>query len=432
MKHERSKKLYERAEKLIPGGVNSPVRAMRAVGGEPVFMARGEGAFIYDVDGNRYVDYVCSWGPLIHGHAPKNVVDEITRVAKDGTSFGWATGREVELAERVKNAVPSIEKVRFVNSGTEATMSALRLARGFTGRDRLIKLAGCYHGHADAFLSESAGSGVATLGIPGSAGVPQGAAADTVTVPYNDLDAVAAAFDQHAGKVAALILEPVAANMGLVLPAAGYLQGLRTLCDKHGALLIFDEVITGFRLGLGGAQGKFGVRPDLTTFGKIIGGGLPVGAYGGRADVMAKVAPLGPVYQAGTLSGNPLAMAAGAATLEALVQPGLYEQLEARSARLVKGLNGVFGDDALAYHVGSIWGVFWKAGQKTPPRNYDEIKTGDTQRFARFFRALLAEGVAIAPSAFEVGFVSTAHQETHIDATITAAQRAWTLAKQSA
>lgn len=427
MKHDRSKKLYERALELIPGGVNSPVRAFKAVGGEPVFMARGEGPFLYDVDGNRYIDYVGSFGPLILGHAPAAIVEEVARAAKDGTSFGWATARELELAERVLRAVPSIERVRFVNSGTEATMSALRLARGFRGRERVIKFAGCYHGHADAFLSEAAGSGVATLGIPGSAGVPQGAARDTLTLPYNDLERVASTLAQAGDNVAAVILEPVAANMGLVPPAPGFLEGLRALCDRHGALLIFDEVITGFRLGLAGAQGLYGVRPDLTTFGKIIGGGLPVGAYGGRADVMDKVAPAGPVYQAGTLSGNPLAMAAGIAMLDALAKPGFYEQLDREADALTLGLNDAFaahGRLALAYRVGSIFGVWFKPGATEPPRNYTEIKGADTQRFARFFRALLEEGVAVAPSAFEVGFVSAAHQRQHIDATVTAVKRA--------
>jgi glutamate-1-semialdehyde 2,1-aminomutase len=427
MRHDRSKKLFDRAVQLIPGGVNSPVRAFIAVGGEPVFIVRGEGPFIYDADGNRYIDYVCSWGPLILGHAYPAVIDEVTRVARDGTSFGWATAREIELAERVQRAVPSIERVRFVNSGTEATMSALRLARGFTGRDAVIKFAGCYHGHADAFLSEAAGSGLATLGIPGSAGVPEGAAKDTITLPYNDLGAVEESLRRVGGKVAAIILEPVAANMGLVPPLPEFLAGLRKLCDEHGALLIFDEVITGFRLALGGAQARFGVRPDLTTFGKIIGGGLPVGAYGGRREVMEKVAPLGPVYQAGTLSGNPLAMAAGIATLDALLQPGFYEQLEKNTQVLVAGLNEVFaaaGSVARADHVGSIFGVWFAANKSAPPRDYAEVKTADTARFGRFFRALLEEGVAMAPSAFEVGFVSAAHQRQHIDATVTAVKRA--------
>ncbi len=427
MRRERSKKLFERATELIPGGVNSPVRALRAVGGEPVFMVRGEGPFLHDADGNRYVDYVCSWGPLILGHAPANVVEEVIRAAKDGTSFGWATAREVELAERVCKAVPSVERVRFVNSGTEATMSALRLARGFTKRDKVLKFAGCYHGHADAFLSESAGSGLATLGIPGSAGVPKGAAADTITVAYNDLDAAADVMKSAGDDIAAVILEPVAANMGLVPPQPGFLEGVRTLCDKNGALLIFDEVITGFRLGLGGAQGYFGVRPDLSTFGKVIGGGLPVGAYGGRKDIMDLVAPLGPVYQAGTLSGNPLAMAAGNATLDTLAQPSVYEQLDASTEALTTGIAEALarhGGCGHTYRVGSIFGIYWLAGADKPPRNYDEVKRADTALFGRLFRHLLDQGVAIAPSAFEVGFVSLAHDRTHIGATITAFDRA--------
>ncbi len=427
MRRERSKKLYERARELIPGGVNSPVRAMKAVGGEPVFMARGEGPYIFDVDGNRYIDYVCSWGPLILGHAPKEVVAEIERVARDGTSFGWATGREVELAERVTRAVPSVERVRFVNSGTEATMSALRVARGFTGRDRFIKFAGCYHGHADAFLSESAGSGLATLGIPGSAGVPAPVAADTITVPFNDLGAVEAALQKHQGTVAAIIVEPVAANMGLVLPSPEFLPGLRKLCDAHGALLIFDEVITGFRVAYGGAQALYGVRADLTTFGKVIGGGLPVGAYGGRKDIMDKVAPLGPVYQAGTLSGNPLAMAAGNAMLEKLARPGFYEALGELTETFVQGLRGVMqkrGHAARVDRVGSIFGMWFKPNASAAPRNYDDMKQADTARFSRFYRALLEEGVAMAPSAFEVGFVSAAHERTHLDATVTAVDKA--------
>ncbi|MBI5511201.1 MAG: glutamate-1-semialdehyde 2,1-aminomutase [Deltaproteobacteria bacterium] len=426
MRRERSTKLFERAVKLIPGGVNSPVRAFKAVGGNPIFISRGEGPFIHDADGNRYIDYVCSWGPLILGHAPAAVLDAIGRAAKDGTSFGWATAREVELAERVANAVPSVERVRFVNSGTEATMSALRLARGFTGRDRVLKFSGCYHGHADAFLSE-AGSGVATLGIPGSAGVPVGAAKDTLTAPYNDLEQTRELFATVGGEIAAVIVEPVACNMGLVPPQDGFLPGLRELCDAHGALLIFDEVITGFRLGLAGAQGYYKVRPDLSTFGKVIGGGLPVGAYGGRADIMEKVAPLGPVYQAGTLSGNPLAMAAGLATLEALSRPSFYDDLERVSAALATGLSEVLGKhDHIARfdRVASIFYLWFKANADHPARDYAEIKTADAGLYGKFFNALLQQGVALAPSAFEVGFVSSSHQQTHVDATLTAVDRA--------
>jgi glutamate-1-semialdehyde 2,1-aminomutase len=426
MRRERSNKLYERAVKLIPGGVNSPVRAFKAVGGNPIFVARGEGPFIHDVDGNRYIDYVCSWGPLILGHAPAVVLDAIAHAAREGTSFGWATAREVELAERVTKAVPSVERVRFVNSGTEATMSALRLARGFTGRDRVLKFSGCYHGHADAFLSE-AGSGVATLGIPGSAGVPAGAAADTLTAPYNDLEAVEAVLKKHGKSVAAIIVEPVACNMGLVPPLPGFLSGLREVCDRYGALLIFDEVITGFRLGLGGAQAYYKVRPDLSTFGKVIGGGLPVGAYGGRAEIMEKVAPLGPVYQAGTLSGNPLAMAAGIATLDALARPGFFDDLDRLTTALGQGLAEILkkhGSIARFDRVGSIFYLWFKAGAGQAAKDYAEIKTADTALFGCFFNALLKQGVALAPSAFEVGFVSAAHQQTHIDATVTAVDRA--------
>ncbi len=426
MRRERSARLFERASRVLPGGVDSPVRAFKAVGGNPVFVARGDGPFIYDADNNRYIDYVCSWGPLILGHAPPEVSEAIARAVRDGTSFGWSTAREVELAELVTALVPSVEMLRFVNSGTEATMSALRAARGFTGRDKLIKFAGCYHGHADAFRAD-AGSGVATLGIPGSAGVPEGAVRDSLTVPYNDLDAVAATLAQVGDQVAAIIVEPVACNMGLVPPRPGFLAGLRELCDRHGALLIFDEVITGFRLAPGGAQGLFGVRPDLTTFGKIIGGGLPVGAYGGRREVMAKIAPLGPVYQAGTLSGNPLAMAAGLAMLETIRRPDFHRQLDQTAATLERGLAAVLdhhGRIARVDRVGSIVYLWFKAGQDGPARDYAEIKTADAALYGRFFSALLDEGVALAPSAFEVGFVSRAHQQAQLEATVTAVDRA--------
>ncbi len=426
MRRERSNKLFERAQKFIPGGVNSPVRAFKAVGGNPIFVSRGEGAFIHDADGNRYIDFVGSWGPLILGHAPAVVLSAIARAAQEGTSFGWATAREVELAERVTQALPSVERVRFVNSGTEATMSALRVARGFTGRDRVLKFSGCYHGHADAFLAE-AGSGVATLGIPGCAGVPQGAAQDTLTAPYNDLQAVEDLLKAQGDKVAAIIVEPVACNMGLVLPAPGFLAGLRALCDRFGALLIFDEVITGFRLGLSGAQGFYQIRPDLSTFGKIIGGGLPVGAYGGRADIMEKIAPLGPVYQAGTLSGNPLAMAAGIATLEALSRKGFYADLDSLAGRLEQGLRALLtkhGNPARVDRVQSIFYLWFKKDADHSPKDYTEIKAADAALFGRFFNALLNHGVAIAPSAFEVGFVSAGHTQTHIDATLTAVDHA--------
>ncbi|OGQ81487.1 MAG: glutamate-1-semialdehyde-2,1-aminomutase [Deltaproteobacteria bacterium RIFOXYA12_FULL_58_15] len=422
MKLERSAQLYQRAIAVIPGGVNSPVRAFNGVGGNPIFVTRAQGPYIYDADGQRFIDYVGSWGPLILGHAPRSVLDAVARAAKDGTSFGWATEREVELAEHVTKAVPSVEMVRFVSSGTEATMSALRVARGFTGRDRVVKFAGCYHGHADAFLAD-AGSGVATLGIPGCAGVPDGAVRDSLTVPYNDLNAVEATFSEHGDTIAAVIVEPVACNMGLVPPSPEFLPGLRSVCDKYGALLIFDEVITGFRLGLGGAQAHFGVTPDLTTFGKIIGGGLPVGAYGGRRDIMRVVAPLGPVYQAGTLSGNPLAMAAGIATLECLERPSFYSDLDSRAKTLTDGLDKVLashGNIARVDRVASIFYLWFKPQSDRPARSYDEIKSADAGLFVRFFHALLNQGVTLAPSAFEVGFVSNAHELQHIEATITA------------
>lgn len=424
-RRERSKQWYKRATAVTPGGVNSPVRAFRSVGEEPLFIKQGEGPYVTDVDGNRYIDFVGSWGPLILGHAHPNVVDAIIQTARGGTSFGATTPREVELAERVTKLVPSVEQVRFVNSGTEATMSALRLARGITKRDRVIKFSGGYHGHADAFLTD-AGSGIATLGIPDSAGVPTGAAQDSITVPYNDLNAVSDVLTKMGDTVAAIIVEPIACNMGMVQPAPGFLQGLRDLCDKHGALLIFDEVITGFRVARGGAQELYGVLPDLTTFGKIIGGGLPVGAYGGRAAHMSHIAPMGPVYQAGTLSGNPLAMAAGIATLDILSQPGFYENLETKSAAFAAQMSSTFakhGHPALFCRVGSIFYSWFKAGETQPPQNYAEIKTADAQVFATFFRTLLGQGIYIAPSAFEVGFVSAAHEKMHLDSTVTAVDR---------
>ena len=420
MQHQRSKRLFGRAQEVIPGGVNSPVRAFRSVGGDPIFVARGEGPYIYDVDGNRYIDYVGSWGPLILGHAPAPVTEALLHAVREGTSFGATTAREVDLAERVTRAVPSVEKVRFVSSGTEATMSALRLARAVTGRPRLLKFAGCYHGHADAFLVE-AGSGVATLGIPGTPGVPASVAAETLTLPYNDLAAVEKLMAEVGNTVAAIMVEPIACNMGLVQPVPGFLEGLRSLCDKHKSVLIFDEVITGFRVQLDGAQGKYRIRPDLTTFGKVIGGGLPVGAFGGRADLMNQVAPLGPVYQAGTLSGNPLAMAAGIAALEQISRPGFYEALEESAAALEKGMQEVLAKHqhiARFDRVGSIFYLWFKKGATQPPRNFADIKTGDAALFGRLFHELLEHGVSLAPSAFEVGFVSAAHQHHHLDATI--------------
>jgi glutamate-1-semialdehyde 2,1-aminomutase len=405
--------LYRRALELIPGGVNSPVRAMRAVGlDEPVFMARGEGAEIEDVDGRRYIDWVMSWGPLIFGHADPDVVAAVTEAAARGTSFGAPTEAEVELAAEIVDAVPSIEKVRLVSSGTEASMSALRLARGFTSRDRILKFAGCYHGHSDALLA-SAGSGLATLGIPSSPGVPTGAAQDTIVCSFNDVDGTAAAVAQWGEGLAAIVVEPLAGNMGVVPPAPGFLEALRGLCDASGALLVFDEVITGFRVGRGGAQELYGVRPDLTILGKIVGGGLPLAAFGGRAEVMDRLAPSGEVYQAGTLSGNPLATAAGLSVLRRLRDPTVYERLEASSARLEQGL-APFGR---VQRVGAMLTLFMGDG---PVTRFEDAQACDIERYGELFRHLLARGVYVAPSQFEAWFVSTAHGDDEIDRTVEA------------
>ncbi|MCK5689049.1 glutamate-1-semialdehyde 2,1-aminomutase [Myxococcota bacterium] len=427
MRRTRSNQLFERANELIPGGVNSPVRAFRAVGGNPIVVSRAEGPYIYDVDGNRYIDFVGSWGPLILGHAHPAIREAVHKAADEGTSFGFATPREIELAERVVQALPSVEKVRFVNSGTEATMSALRLARGYTGRDLLLKFSGCYHGHGDAFLAD-AGSGLATFGIPASAGVPEGAAKDTITVPYNDIEVVKNLLAEKGESFAAIILEPIACNMGMVPPEEGFLKSLRELATQYGIVLIFDEVITGFRLGLGGAQAFFDIQPDLSTFGKIIGGGLPVGAYGGKAEIMNMISPLGPVYQAGTLSGNPLAMAAGVAALDTLAEAGFYQKQEEKTAFLVKGLREVLkshGNPARIDHRGSIFYLYFKKNAERSPKNYAEVQAADSELFGRFYNALLEEGVTLAPSAFEVGFVSAAHEEKHLEAAITAVDRAF-------
>jgi glutamate-1-semialdehyde 2,1-aminomutase len=420
MDHERSRAAFERAKRVIPGGVNSPVRAFRSVGGNPVFVRSGSGATFTDVDGNTYIDYVLSWGPLILGHAYPAVVEAVQAAAARGTSFGAPTEAESDLAELVIDMLPAVEKVRFCSSGTEATMSALRLARGFTRRERLIKFAGCYHGHGDAFLI-SAGSGALTNGVPDSPGITAGVAADTVVVEFNDLDAVAAAFAAHPGQIAAVIVEPVVGNMGLVLPQPGFLAGLRELTQAHGALLIFDEVMTGFRVSSGGVQGRDGIRPDLTTLGKVIGGGLPVGAFGGRAEIMAALSPEGPVYQAGTLSGNPLAMAAGIATLRALREDGVYERLERIGSRLIDGLEAVFTRHAVPHttaRAGSMFGFFFHQG---PVTNLTSAKASDVSTFGKFFHGMLDRGIYLAPSQFEAGFLSTAHTEDHIDRTIAAA-----------
>ena len=417
----RSQSIFERARAVIPGGVNSPVRACRSVGADPVFIARGHGARVIDADGHSYLDLIGSWGPLILGHAHPELVATIQAALVDGTTFGAPTEIEVRFAEALRAAVPSMELVRAVSSGTEATMSALRLARGFTGRPRIIKADGGYHGHADSLLV-AAGSGAATLGIPGSAGVPDGAARDTVVVPYNDLASVERAL--AAGDVAAIIVEPVAGNMGLVEPAPGYLEGLRALATRHGTVLIFDEVMTGFRVAYGGAQARYGVTPDLTTIGKIIGGGLPAAAFGGRADLMHKLAPLGPVYQAGTLSGNPLAMAAGLKAMELLGRPGTYERLEHLGRRLGDGLLAAAraaGVPAVLNRVGSMLTLFFCAG---PVTDYATAKAADTARFATFFRNMRDRGVFLPPSQFEAMFVSLAHTDEDIDQIASAARAA--------
>ncbi len=421
--YAQSRALFARAQRVIPGGVNSPVRACRAVGGEPLFITRGDGAYVTDADGNDYVDLVGSWGPLILGHSHPEVLDAIAEVMASGTSFGAPTEVEIRFAETVSAAMPSMEKVRAVSSGTEATMSALRLARGFTGRDRIIKADGGYHGHSDCLLV-AAGSGAATLGIPGSAGVPEGAARDTIVVPYNDLDTVEAAL--KAGDVAAIIVEPVAGNMGCVPPADGYLEGLRALCTKHGTLLILDEVMTAFRVAYGGAQARYGVVPDLTTVGKIVGGGLPAAAFGGRAEIMDKLAPLGPVYQAGTLSGNPLAMSAGLAAMEILRRPGTYERLEQTAASLAEGLVAAARDAGLPHclnRVGSMMTLFFCDG---PVRNYADAKRADTATFGRFFGGMREHGVFLPPSQFEAMFLSLAHGDTEIADIVTAAREVLT------
>ena len=413
----RSAELFERAKDVLPGGVNSPVRAFRAVGGTPFFVARAAGCRLTDADGKTYVDYVCSWGPLILGHTPPAVLDAVRRAAERGWTYGAPCEAEVELAEAVRRRMPALEVMRFVNSGTEATMAAVRLARAATGRELILKFAGCYHGHADGFLVQ-AGSGVATLGLPDSPGVPAALAALTLTAPFNDVAAVEALFQRRGDRIAAVIVEPFVGNAGFIPPTPEFHPALRALCDRSGALLIFDEVMTGFRVAAGGAQERLGIRPDLTTLGKIIGGGFPVGAYGGRADLMRRVAPEGPVYQAGTLSGNPVAMAAGLATLRETAGPAFYDTLERRTARLVTGIGDAVrrrGIPATLGHAGSMWGVYFAPG---PVRNYADAQRADRALFARWHRAALARGVFLPPSAFEAAFVSSAHTDADIDFTI--------------
>ena len=417
----KSEEIFSAAQKIMPGGVSSPVRAFKSVGGQPVVFDRVQGAYAWDVDGNKYIDYIGTWGPAICGHAHPEVLAALQQALQKGTSFGAPCALENVLAEMVIEAVPSIEMVRFVNSGTEACMSVLRLMRAYTNRDKIIKFEGCYHGHADMFLVK-AGSGVATLGLPDSPGVPKSTTNNTLTAPYNDLEAVKALFASNPDSIAGVILEPVVGNSGFIVPDAGFLEGLREITQEHGALLVFDEVMTGFRISYGGAQAKFGVTPDLTTLGKVIGGGLPVGAYGGRADIMSMVAPAGPMYQAGTLSGNPLAMTAGIKTLELLKKPGTYEQLDRITKKLASGMLKVAkdaGHDVVGGQLSAMFGMFFT---NTPVRNYDDAKTSDLKKFGRFHRGMLERGIYLAPSQFEAGFTSLAHTDEDVEATLAAAK----------
>ena len=421
---ETSQKLFARSQQFIPGGVNSPVRAFRAVGGTPVFFRKGQGAYLWDVDGNRFIDYVGSWGPAILGHAHPAVVAAVQAKAVDGLSFGAPTELELTMAERICTLLPSVEQVRLVSSGTEATMSAIRLARGFTGRNKLIKFEGCYHGHADALLVK-AGSGALTFGQPSSAGVPADVAAHTLALTYNDIDELEKTFARIGDEIACVIIEPIAGNMNFVMPSREYLQTLRSLCTRHGAVLIFDEVMTGFRVGLHGAQDYFGITPDLTTLGKVIGGGMPVGAFGGRRDIMAHLAPLGGVYQAGTLSGNPVAVAAGLKTLELVSEAGFYERLATITTDMTTGLVNAAHSAGCPFSAVSLGGMFGLFFAPTAPATYAEVMRADRERFNRFFHAMLARGVYLAPSAFEAGFVSAAHTRDDVAATVAAAREAF-------
>ncbi len=419
---KRSQKLFQQAQLTIPAGVNSPVRAFRSVGGTPLFVQRGRGAQVWDADGRAYIDYVGSWGPLIVGHAHPDVVKAVQQAAERGLSFGAPTEQEVEMAELLCRLVPSIEQVRLVSSGTEATMSAIRLARGFTGRSRIVKFEGCYHGHADALLVK-AGSGALTFGRPSSAGVPEATAADTLVLEYNNETALERLFEREGAAIAAIIVEPVAGNMNLVAPRPGFLEALRRLCTTHGAVLIFDEVMTGFRVALGGAQALYGVKPDLTTLGKVIGGGMPVGAFGGRRDIMQAIAPLGPVYQAGTLSGNPVAVAAGLATLKLIQSPGFHDRLAATTSAFCEGLASRAQSRGIPFSAAAVGGMFGVFFRETPPASYAEVMQCDKEAFNRFFHAMLPEGIYFAPSAYEAGFVSSAHGKAEIERTLDAADK---------
>lgn len=420
----KSISLFQEAQQLLPGGVDSPVRAFRAVGGQPLFIERGEGPYLYDVDGNRYIDYVLSWGPLITGHAHPKIVQAVQEAALKGTSYGAPSPLEIELAKSVMEFMPNIEMIRFVNSGTEATMSALRLARAYTRRDKIIKFDGCYHGHADLLLVQ-AGSGVATLGLPDSPGVPANTVKDTLVADFNNLDSVVALFKKYPEQIAAIIVEPVAGNMGVVPPIPGFLEGLRKITAEQGALLIFDEVMTGFRVHPGGAQALYNIKPDLTTLGKVIGGGLPVGAYGGRREIMQMVAPAGPVYQAGTLAGNPLAMSAGIAALSLLREEKCWDNLEQAAGRLEAGISSAAKKAGIPIQQTRVGTMFTTFFSETKPVDWNTVKVADKVQFGKFFQKMLENGVYLAPSQFEAGFVSTAHSENVIDATITAAEEAF-------
>lgn len=424
----RNQQLFEKSQKFIPGGVNSPVRAFRSVGGTPIFFKRGLGSKLWDEDGKEYTDYIGSWGPMILGHAHPEVIKTVQEVAVNSLSFGAPTARELDMAEMVSKLVPSMEQLRLVSSGTEATMSAIRVARGFTGRSKIVKFEGCYHGHADALLVK-AGSGLLTFGTPSSAGVPPEVAAHTLTLNYNDIAGLENLFKEIGNEIACVIVEPVAGNMNLILPSKGFLEALREQCTKHGAVLIFDEVMTGFRVALGGAQALYNVKPDLTTLGKVIGGGLPVGAFGGRADIMQCLAPVGPVYQAGTLSGNPVAVAAGMKTLELIQAPGFHEKLTASAKRLVDGLSKAAKEVGISFSAQSVGGMFGLYFSENVPNSFDEVMMSDKEAFNQFFHAMLDAGFYLAPSAFEAGFISAAHSDADIDATIAAAKKVFVTMK---